>query len=80
MKKNLVIMSALALSALFATSCTKQNDDVQVGGEATVVLTAQLPSDIQNNNGPRRKAAVYGDGKTATTLDYAVYQVDATGA
>ena len=78
MKKNLVIMSALALSALFATSCTKQNDDVQVGGEATVVLTAQLPSDIQNNNGPRRKAAVYGDGKTATTLDYAVYQVNAT--
>ncbi len=76
MKKNVFIMSALALSALVATSCTKPNEEVQVGGEATVVLTAQLPNDLQNRaNGPRRAAAKYGDGKTATTLDYAVYQV-----
>ena len=77
MKKSLFI-AAITLSALCATSCTKGND-VQVGGESTVILTAQLPEGIQSN-GPRRKAAVYGDGKTATTLDYAVYQVttDAT--
>lgn len=77
MKKSLFI-AAITLSALCATSCTKEND-VQVGGESTVILTAQLPEGIQSN-GPRRKAAVYGDGKTATTLDYAVYQVttDAT--
>ena len=77
MKKSLFI-AAITLSALCATSCTKEND-VQVGGESTVILTAQLPEGIQSN-GPRRKAAVYGDGTTATTLDYAVYQVttDAT--
>ena len=79
--KNVFIMSALALSALFATSCSNRFEDVQVGGEATVTLTAQLPDGIQNHvNGPRRAAAKYGDGKTATTLDYAVYQVAADGA
>ena len=81
MRKNLFAMFAMAVSALVATSCSNQFEDVQAGGEATVTLTAQLPDGIQNHvNGPRRAAAKYGDGKTATTLDYAVYQVAADGA
>ena len=66
MKKNLFFMMA-AGAMLFATSC--QNDlDIMgnVGEETLVSFTVTTPEIVTR--------ADYSDGKTATVLEYAVYQ------
>ena len=67
MKKYLFTMSAIAM--LFATSCQNDLDiPTAVGGEATVSFNVATPE-----IGTR----AFGDGTTATVLQYAVY--DAQG-
>ena len=64
-------MAALMLAT---TSCQKEGVDEPQGEYANVTFTAQLPSGINQRakaNGPRK---AYSDGKTATTLHYAVYE------
>ncbi len=58
---------AVAAFAFFATACSSDIDapSVQSGNEAEVMLTLQLPSEIQTY--------AYGDGTTAQRLQYAVY-------
>ncbi len=79
MKKSLLSVFAVAAGLLMATSCsTKQEEEVTVGGEAVVSFTAQLPSGV-NSRAPQEatdNATTFGDGKTATHLQYAVYKVD----
>ncbi|MDE6576887.1 MAG: hypothetical protein K2J82_09515 [Muribaculaceae bacterium] len=65
MRKSIYFSAALA--ALFATSCS--SDMVQPAngdGEGNVVLKLQLPKELATR-------AVFGDGTTATRLQYAVY-------
>ncbi len=74
MKKNAFSMMAMAALMLAATSCQKEGVDEPQGEYANVTFTAQLPSGINQRvkaNGPRK---AYSDGKTATTLHYAVYE------
>ena len=65
---------AMAALMLATTSCQKEGVDEPQGEYANVTFTAQLPSGINQRtkaNGPRK---AYSDGKTATTLHYAVYE------
>ena len=62
-------MFAIA-SMMLATSCSNDEfDSLQNGKESTVTFTAQLPDGLQT------KSRAYGDGETAKTLTYAVYEV-----
>ncbi len=76
MKKSLLSMFAVAAGLLMATSCSTKQEDVTTDGEATVTFTAQVPSGV-NSRAPQEKTAAteFGDGTTATNLQYAVYQV-----
>ncbi len=70
MKK--ILFSVFAMAAmLFATSCSQEEDFAIVadGTEVEVSFTAQLPQEIATR--------AYSDGKTATELSYAFYDVDA---
>lgn len=73
------IMSVFAIATMMiATSCSNDEfDSPQSGDEATVSFTAQLPSGLQSKSRAYRKAL--GDGTTATTLSYAVYEVSNNG-
>lgn len=63
---------ALAAATLMLASCSNDDFDGQVlGGEATVSVTATLPSNIHSR--------VYSDGTTATDFYYAVYEATSTG-
>ena len=66
MKKKLLFMMA-AITMLFATSC--QDDlGIDTGNEALVSF---------NVTTPEMSTRAYGDGETATVLQYAVYQKNA---
>lgn len=74
MEKNFLSVFAIA-SLMLATSCSNNElDSVQSGNETNVSFTAQLPDGLQNQT-----RATYGDGQTATTLSYAVYEVNDNG-
>ena len=68
MKKQVWSMAALALLLTTASCTDEQMAGGASGSEAMVTFTAQLPQGLQT------RAA--GDGLTATTLSYAVYQHD----
>ena len=70
MKKQVWNMAALALLLTTASCTDEQMAGGASGSEAMVTFTAQLPQGLQT------KAA--GDGLTATTLSYAVYQQGTT--
>lgn len=80
------ILSVFAIASLmFATSCSEEEfESVQNEKESTVVLTAQIPEGLQTKqtivgNGdvtPAATAEAFGNGKTATTLTCAVYEVE----
>lgn len=73
MVKKFLSVFAIA-SMMLATSCANDEfDSIQTGNEATVSFTAQLPDGLQT-----KSRAVYGDGTTATKLQYAVYEVNGT--
>lgn len=79
------ILSVFAIASLMlATSCSNEEfESVQNEKESIVTLTAQLPEGLQNKqttlNGTTPAATTaeaYGNGKTATTLTCAVYEVE----
>lgn len=79
------ILSVFAIASLMlATSCSNEEfESVQNEKESIVTLTAQLPEGLQNKqttlNGTTPAATTaeaYGNGKTATTLTWAVYEVE----
>ena len=67
MKKHLLIGMA-AIASLFATSCSEELEQVNSGKNSTVSFKVETPE---------IKSRAYSDGKTATVLQYAVY--DAQG-
>lgn len=63
MKKSLVLAAGLLVLA----SCSNDDfDGIAKGGDATVTISATLPTDISSR--------AYSDGLTATHMDYAVYE------
>ena len=66
MKKQLCKLAIFALLLSTASCSDEQFAGDLTGGETTVTFNAQLPAGLQT------RAA--GDGKTATTLSYAVYE------
>lgn len=68
------LMSVFAISTMMiATSCSSDEFDApQSGNETTVSFTTQLPTGLQSKSRARRAP---GDGTTASTLSYAVYEV-----
>ena len=66
MKKQLCKLAIFALLLSTASCADEKFVDELAGGETTVTFNAQLPSGLQT------RAA--GDGLTATTLSYAVYE------
>lgn len=69
MVKKILSVFAIA-SMMLATSCSNDEfDSLQNGKESTVTFTAQLPDGLQT------KSRAYGNGETAKTLTYAVYEV-----
>lgn len=70
MVKKILSVFAIA-SMMLATSCSNDEfDSVQNGKESTVTFTAQLPDGLQT------KSRAYGDGETATRLQYAAYLLE----
>ena len=67
MKKNLLI-GMVAIASLFATSCQNEIDSVSAEKTSTVSFKVETPE---------IKSRAFSDGKTATVLQYAVY--DAAG-
>ena len=67
MKKQLCKMAIFALLLSTASCSDEQFAGDLTGGETTVTFNAQLPSGLQTR-------VVAGDGMTATTLSYAVYE------
>ena len=67
------IYSLVAVAGLvFATACSQDNyTETQVGGESQVTFTAELPA----TQSSRAVANEYGNGATATTLSYAIYEM-----
>ena len=63
MKKHLLIGMA-AIASLFATSCSEELEQVNAGKSSTVSFKVETPE---------IKSRAYSDGKTATVLQYAVY-------
>ena len=66
MKKQLCKLAIFALLLSTASCADEQFAGDLTGGETTVTFNAQLPSGLQTR--------VAGDGETATTLSYAVYE------
>ena len=66
MKKQLCKLAIFALLLSTASCSDEQFAGDVTGGETTVTFNAQLPSGLQTR--------VAGDGLTATTLSYAVYE------
>ena len=64
--KKFYLLPALALTSMLAvTSCSGDDvPDVVTGGESS--FTVRLPEDLGSRT--------FGDGKSATTLTYAVYE------
>lgn len=59
----------VAIGAVTLASCSgDEMEDPVVNNDGTVVITAQLPTDLQSR--------AYGDGSVAKTLRYAVYEGD----
>ncbi|MBQ2290397.1 MAG: hypothetical protein II249_07010, partial [Bacteroidaceae bacterium] len=67
MKKKLIFAMS-AIVALFATSCQENDFIANSGATSTVAFTVSTPEIASR---------AYSDGKTATVLQYAVY--DETG-
>ncbi len=69
-------MFAVAAGLLMATSCSNELEEVKTEGEAVVSFTAELPKSMVSR-APQRaaNASSFGDGTTATKLQYAVYEV-----
>ena len=66
--KKIYLLLALATS-LFATSCSQDELAGETAGKSsTVTFTVELPKEVSSSR-------AFGDGATATTLSYAVYQV-----
>lgn len=64
--------SAFAIASLMvAASCSNEEFEAQTGKETTVSFTAQLSDGLHTKS--------YGNGTTASTLTYAVYQVTENG-
>ena len=73
MVKKILSVFAIA-SIMLATSCSNEEfDNIQNGKESTVTFTAQLPEGLQ------AKTRAYGDGTTATQLQYMAYLLDDNG-
>lgn len=69
MKKTLLLWTALAAMSL--ASCSSVDEPVNGGSESgTVTFTMQLPTELSSRD--------FADGKNATQLSYAVYQVTGT--
>ena len=66
MKKQLSKLAIFALLLSTASCADEQFAGDLTGGETTVTFNAQLPAGLQTR--------VAGDGETATTLSYAVYE------
>jgi len=66
MKKQLSKLAIFALLLSTASCSDEQFASDVTGGETTVTFNAQLPAGLQTR--------VAGDGETATTLSYAVYE------
>ena len=66
MKKQLCKLAIFALLLSTASCADEQFAGDLTGGETTVTFNAQLPAGLQTR--------VAGDGQTATTLSYAVYE------
>ena len=66
MKKQLCKLAIFALLLSTASCADEQFAGDLTGGETTVTFNAQLPAGLQTR--------VAGDGLTATTLSYAVYE------
>ena len=66
MKKQLCKLAIFALLLSTASCSDEQFAGDLTGGETTVTFNAQLPAGLQTR--------VAGDGMTATTLSYAVYE------
>ena len=66
MKKQLCKLAIFALLLSTASCADEQFAGDLTGGETTVTFNAQLPTGLQTR--------VAGDGQTATTLSYAVYE------
>ena len=66
MKKQLSKLAIFALLLSTASCADEKFVDELAGGETTVTFNAQLPAGLQTR--------VAGDGLTATTLSYAVYE------
>ena len=66
MKKQLSKLAIFALLLSTASCADEQFAGDLTGGETTVTFNAQLPAGLQTR--------VAGDGQTATTLSYAVYE------
>ena len=66
MKKQLSKLAIFALLLSTASCADEKFVDELAGGETTVTFNAQLPTGLQTR--------VAGDGLTATTLSYAVYE------
>ena len=73
MVKKILSVFAIA-SMMLATSCSNEEfDNIQNGKESTVTFTAQLPEGLQ------AKTRAYGDGTTATYLQYRAYLLGENG-
>lgn len=66
MKKHLLLGMA-AIASWFATSCQNEIDSVSAGKTSTVSFKVETPE---------IKSRAFSDGKTATVLQYAVYDAD----
>ena len=65
MKKN-YLLSALALSAMLGVTSCSSDDAPQVAADGETSFTVRLPEELGSRT--------FGDGKSATTLKYAVYE------
>ncbi len=81
MKKSLLSVFAVAAGLLMATSCSNEREEVKAEGEAVVTFVAEVPQSMINR-APKglADATTFGDGTTATRLNYAVYSVGADDA
>ncbi len=69
MKKIYYFAIATALGLGF-TACSSDEPEAAAKGDGMVTLTAKLPAELASR--------AFGDGKTATTLTYAVYETGVT--
>ncbi len=67
MRKNYLFVMLAAVMLLAASCSNKELAGVQIHRDAPVTFVAQLPEGLQN------RTRAFGDGATATTLSYFVY-------